>query len=135
MAAKNILGLAHIGLFVKDLEATKRFYTNLLDFDVIHECTAQEADGTTTKIAFIQNADCTIEAVQFANPPQGGDGVVAHIALKVKDIATTRDALAKKGLEFETEEITFHPAFFPNGSKWIFFRGPDHEHIEIAEVL
>lgn len=131
----KLRGLAHVGLFVADLPRSIEFYNNMLDFETINECALDEADGTTTKIAFVKNGDLTIELIQKENPDTLTDGKFDHIAMAVEDIAAVRDMLAGRGIEFETEEIAHAPNVMPNGAKWILFRGPDNEHLEINEVL
>ncbi len=128
-------GLAHVGLFVTDIEKTKAFYGDVLDFEVVYECGVEEADGTTTKVAFIRNGNLTIEVIQTAAPQKRADGWFDHIAIAVEDIDAIRDMLAQRGVVFESEEVVFNRAVFPNGSKWILFRGPDNEHLEITEVV
>jgi lactoylglutathione lyase len=130
----NILGLDHIGIYVKDLEVSKRFYCDKLDFTVIHETTFKEDTGID-KIAFLRAGDVTIELIQTPVYKKREDGPVEHIAFKVKDIESTAERLRAKGIVFDTENITFAPNFFDKGDKWIFFRGPDGEHLEINEVL
>lgn len=131
---KDILGLAHIGVFVRDLEVSKKFYTEKLDFKVTHE-TSLEENGRTVKIAFIDCGGCVIELVQLPAPSARRDGPVDHIAFKVKDIENTAKRLKEKGIVFETAEIAHAPHFFEKGDKWICFRGPDGEHLEINEIL
>lgn len=134
MAAAKICGLAHIGLFITDIERTKAFYKDILEFDNIYECQSKEADGSITKICFMRNGDLTLELVQFEKPTQKVDGWVDHIALKVQNIEATKELLESRGIEFEEKEITYAPHVFPNGDKWILFRGPDGEHLEINEI-
>ena len=126
----EICGLAHIGLFIKDRERSVKFYRDVLEFDVVWECELE--DGT--KIAFIRNGDCMIEVVQPA-APNTGDGVVDHIALRVRNIEAMQKKLIDRGVKFETEEVVFNTRVFPNGAKWLMFRGPDGEHLEISEVM
>lgn len=127
----EICGLAHIGLFVKDREATVQFYRDVLEFSVVWEC---ELDGPC-KIAFMRNGDCMIEVVQRAEGGNTGDGVIDHIALRVRNIEAMQKKLLTRGVTFETEEPVFNDKVFPNGAKWLMFRGPDGEHLEISEVL
>lgn len=135
MYKNNITGLAHIGLFISDIEKTKEFYQDILGFEVYHECQIEE-NGGVTKIAFIRNGDCVIEVVQPVGYTKRQDGFVDHIALNVKDIELVKEGLAKKGIEFESEEIVYAPMVFPpKGTKWILFRGPDGEHLEINQIL
>jgi lactoylglutathione lyase len=128
------LGLAHIGIFVKDLEVSKKFYCEKLDFTIIHE-TSIEENGGLTKIAFVKAVDCTLELVQLQNYAKRPDGPVDHVAFKVKDIEKAAETLKARGIEFETKDIAFAPHFFEKGDKWILFRGPDGEHLEINEIL
>lgn len=130
-----IVGLAHIGLYVADIERTKEFYTEKLGFEVYHECVSASPEGDI-RVAFARNGDCILELVQLAAEEKRCDGFFDHVALKVKNIKKVREELEQKGIQFEEKEITFAPHVFPpNGSKWILFRGPDGEHIEINEIL
>ncbi|MEI6101318.1 MAG: VOC family protein [Eubacteriales bacterium] len=130
----NIKGLQHIGLFVRDLEVSKEFYCGKLDFEVIHENQIEDKDGII-KIAFVSAGDCTIEIVQFPKTPEKSDGPVDHIAFRVEDIEKTKENLKARGIQFETDEIAFAKHFFTKGDKWLMFRGPDGEHLEINEIL
>ena len=48
-------GLAHIGVFITDIERSKKFYEDVLDFETIWECGVEEKDGTVTNVAFVKN--------------------------------------------------------------------------------
>ena len=128
-------GLAHVGVFVSDLERTKAFYRDVLEFDITWECTIDGDDGKPVDIAFAQNGNVILELVKFAEPPKREDGTVDHIAIAVEDIEQVKQRLEERGVTFETKEIVYNPLVFPQGSKWILFRGPDNEHLELTEVL
>jgi len=128
------LGLAHIGIFVKDLEVSKKFYCDNLDFTCIHENALREGDSVT-KLAFVTAGSCTLELIQVPGNSERTDGQVDHIAFAVKDIENTWTQLKAKGIVFETETITTAPEFFKKGDRWILFRGPDGERLEINEIL
>lgn len=128
-------GLAHIGLFVADLQASKNFYEDILDFKTIWECSVNEANGTVTDVAFVQNGCLTLELVRLQNLQDRPDGKVDHIAMKVEDIESVKRTLLEKGVVFETEEVVYCKDVFENGSKWILFRGPDNERLELTEVM
>ena len=123
-------GLAHIGLFIKDLERSVKFYTEILDFEVIERTQVEDS-----KVAFVKNGNLIIEVVQPGVCPERCDGWFDHIAFKVEGIEEIRDRLLAKGIEFEEKEIYDAPQVFPNGARWILFRGPDNEHLELNEVL
>jgi len=128
------LGLGHIAIFVKNIEVSKKFYCEKLDFEVLHENILEEKSGVI-KIAFIKAGHCILELVQFPIYKKRTDGIVDHIAFKVKDIEQVVDILRKRGIEFETEDTVLAKDFFNRGNRWILFRGPDGEHLEINEIL
>ena len=128
------LGLGHIGIIVKDLEVSKKFYCDNLNFAVTHENTLGDNDSVT-KIAFVEAGGCTLELIQIPGDSKRIDGQVDHIAFKVTDIENAWMQLKAKGIIFETENITTAPAFFEKGDRWILFRGPDGERLEINEIL
>lgn len=124
-----INGLAHIGLFIRDIEVSKKFYTEILEFKVVSE--TENADGT--KIAMIQNDDCMVELVQLPSYDGYTDGYFNHFAMEVDDILEVKAALEQKGIAFEMEEPALSNVF--NGVKYLMFRGPDGEHLEIDQML
>ena len=124
-------GLAHIGLFVSNAARSKEFYTKTLDFSVAFEIQNAEVDAV-----FVKKGNLMLELIEFLNQDmQRKDGVVDHIAIRVKNIEKVVDVLKKRGVTFETEEIVYAPDYWDNGSKWILFRGPDGEHLELNELL
>ncbi len=125
-----IKGQAHVGLFIKSVEESKEYYTTVLGFEVASEATMP--DGTV--VAMVRNGDCTIELVQLAEYDGYRDGYFNHIAFLVDDILVAQKELAAKGVEFEMEEPVLMKGIF-NDVKYLMFRGPDGEHLEIDEML
>lgn len=76
------LNLAHIGVYVHDLERSVRFYQDVLDFVQIFR---YENQGTP--IAFLQNGTCVLELIEKPASAGRTDGRVDHIALAVTDLA------------------------------------------------
>lgn len=134
MANFKMEGLAHVGIFVADIAVSKKFYTQKLDFTIIQETSLPSAEGDI-EIVFIQNGDLVIELVQFPNTSKKADGWVDHIAIRIKNIEAAHEELEKRGIMFEEKEITHAANVGKNGSKWIMFRGPDGEHLELNEEL
>lgn len=130
----EVKGLAHVGVFVKDVNESKQFYEDILGFNTIWECEFSDEANTYT-IAIIENGDLKIELVQRKIQSDLSDGSTDHIAMLVDDIEGIIEVLREKDIEFETDEPVFRANMLPNGSKWIFFRGPDNEHIELTQVL
>lgn len=131
----SIRGLAHIGVFVKDIEVSKKFYQDILRFECFSEATIGSDDGDV-KVAFLRCGSCELELVQFPVAQQrSADGVIAHIALDVDDIDAVQACLENKGIQFETEKPIHLPMIFDNGVRYINLAGPDGEVIELNQTL
>ena len=85
-------GLAHVGLFIKDVEVSKKFYTEVLGFETIEEVVTPGEDGDT-KVAFVKNGNLVLELVQFPKFNPVKDGLVDHFAIAVEDIEACKKAL------------------------------------------
>lgn len=132
MGNKNskINGLAHIGVFVSDIDRSIAYYTSILDFEYDHRFDI-ENNGEVTKIAFVKKGTCVIELVQQPEAKQKLDGSIDHIALDVDDIEAVMAGLIAKGVVFETDK----PLILPKKLKYAFFRGLNGERFEINQRL
>ena len=70
-----------------------------------------------------------LEYLQPETGPRSTKGVIDHLAFRVKDLPSLIAGLEAKGVKFETA----HPRQAFDGSKIIFFHGPDGERIELVE--
>lgn len=132
---EGIMGLAHIGVFVADIEVSKAFYMDVLGFESFDKSVVDTDDGEV-KITFVRLGTCVLELVQFPKSKQRStDSVIAHIALDVKNIENVQAYLLKKGVKFETEKPVELSMIFDNGVKYLMFAGPDGEVLEISETL
>jgi len=131
---QGIVGAAHIGVTVSDIEKSIAFYKDVLFMELVHQNTLDD-DAGVIKLAFLQKGDLVIELYQMPVwDSTRGDGVIDHIAFKVDDIEKVSEALKANGIEFEQKEIVFGD-IMDNGARWILFRGPDGEHLELNQVL
>ncbi|MGI5849690.1 MAG: VOC family protein [Christensenellales bacterium] len=130
----EITGLAHIGVFVRDISRSIDFYTRVLGFECYFEADVPD-EGGIIKAAFLRCGTCEIELVQFPDSKERKDGVVDHISFAVSDLEAMMKCLERKGIAFETKEPAILPMLFDRGVRHIFFRGPDGEHLEISEKL
>lgn len=90
----KILGLAHVALYVRDLNAARSFYKDFLGYE--EPFSLPRKNGSGDRIAFIKiNEDQYLEL--FAEPP-GKDGALNHIAFYTDDAKGMRDYLASKGV-------------------------------------
>jgi lactoylglutathione lyase len=121
-----VKGLAHIGIFVKDLDASVAFYKRL-------GFTLDKAEYTGTRLAFISAGNCFIELIENKNIAARAAGTVDHIAMEIDDIA---DAVARAnagGLNIDESKINSAPIL--GGIKNVFFDGPDGERLEFFEYV
>jgi lactoylglutathione lyase len=132
---KGFKGLAHIGIVVSDIDISKNFYHDILAMEILHENFINDVSGKV-KVCFMKMNELVIELIQLPNDTKDRKhGVVDHIAFAVKDICKIKNLLALKGIKYSDQDIILCEHLFSNGAKWINFRGPDKEIIEINEVL
>lgn len=90
----RILGVAHIALYVRDLNAARAFYKGFLGYE--EPFGLPRKDGSGERIAFLKiNEDQYLEL--FAENP-GKDGALNHIAFYTDDANGMRDYLASRGV-------------------------------------
>ncbi len=127
MAEGKITGLAHIGIKVRDMAASLKFYTEVLGF----EKTGEQIFGTS-HLAFLNIGTCLLELIQGAQYEERTAGQVDHIAVEVKGIEALVETLKSKGVQFLSDEVSVAPGLL-DGVKNIFFVGPDGERFEFFE--
>ena len=97
----------HVGISVPDLEASIKWYCEMLDFEVVKRGRVEAAHANN---AFLKNGDFYIEIFQPEKPlpqPPGQDypptavAVIGtrHIAYAVKDLIKASEYLEKKGVD------------------------------------
>ena len=124
----SVIGLAHIGIRVHDRARSEAFY-ELLGFKHAwgpfgpEQVTAM-AHPTGLEINLIVNAPQSREPNILMDVPQKHSGFT-HIALKIRDVATTEAALAIAGIQ-----ITGRRGEKPVNA--LFIRDPDGNVIELA---
>ncbi|GGE76414.1 VOC family protein [Priestia taiwanensis] len=121
--------LEHTGIMVKDIEASIHFYTNVLGLELqktfIHT-------NEVIKLAFLKfkdSAHTDIELIEGYNDSLPKEGVVHHLAFTVDQLEEEIERFKRLNVEFIDEA----PTTLPNGSKYIFFKGPDGEWLELFE--
>lgn len=122
--------LHHIAVICSDYARSKRFYVDILGFEVVREIYREERKSY--KLDLRLGSTLQLELFSFPDPPPRVTLPEAcglrHIALEVEDIERTAKTLRAKGIEVEPirrDEFT--------SKRFTFFRDPDHLPIEIYE--
>jgi catechol 2,3-dioxygenase-like lactoylglutathione lyase family enzyme len=127
------IGLAHICIFTLNLEKSVSFYTDNLHFQKVYETYVVKDDGNI-KYAVVKLNNCVIELLEPDNKDNiklGNEGIIAHIALEVKNLKTVVADLKTKNVEFTTDIFAFDKLL--NGVEGAFIKGPSGELIELFE--
>lgn len=117
----------HIGIKVRDLNISKKFYQENLDFEEV-----STHENERVNILFMKNENTVIELICAKNGAyeQVPNGIVSHIAFTVPDIKYYAEKLKKNNVVFETNE----PMVMAN-KLIIFFAGPDGERLEFVQYV
>ncbi|MFK8288790.1 VOC family protein [Capnocytophaga canimorsus] len=127
----NIKVLHHIAIICSDYEKSKRFYTEVLGFEIVREVYREKRQSY--KLDLSLKGKYLIELFSFPNPPKRMTTPEAtglrHIALGVENILQEVAFLNSKNISTEpirTDELTH--------KRYTFFKDPDDLPIEIYEL-
>src|SRR5260370_13951772 len=90
----RILGVAHIALYVSDLDKARNFYEDFLGFQ---ESFTLKRDDGSVRIAFVKINDQQYLEL-FTDPPKT-DGQLNHVAIYTDNAQQMRNYLAEHGVE------------------------------------
>lgn len=123
----KVLKLLHTRMRVSNLDETIRFYTDVLQLEVLERKTSPR--GSQLAFLKVPNSDELIELTSF---PQSGPVKVqedlVHLAFQVESLDDTMASLNAKGVR-----ITDGPTQTSSGSRFIFIDAPDGYEIELIE--
>ena len=127
----NIKGIHHIAILTDNYEKSKRFYTEILGFDIIRETYRQQRQSY--KLDLSVNGQYLIELFSFPDFRQRASFPEAkglrHLALSVENIEAAVEELRSKAVsveEIRVDEIT--------GKKVCFFYDPNDQPLELYEL-
>lgn len=127
----GIQSLHHIAIICSDYEKSKRFYTEILGFQVKNEVYREERQSF--KLDLSLNGHYLIELFSFPNPPnrlsRPESTGLRHIAFGVHNIEAY--CLFLKDNQIDTEDIRIDEY---TGRKFTFFSDPDNLPIELYEI-
>ncbi|ADF52221.1 MAG: VOC family protein [Zunongwangia sp.] len=120
----------HIAIICSDYPASKKFYSEILELEIIREVYRKERDSYKLDLAL--NGEYIIELFSFPNSPKRPSHPEAlglrHLAFAVDDLANMILKLNSKGIK--TEDIRMDPQ---TGKKFTFFSDPDDLPLELYE--
>jgi glyoxylase I family protein len=123
-------GIHHVAIICSDYQRSKRFYTELLGFEIIQETYREERQSY--KLDLKVGSHGQLELFSFPSPPPRVSGPEAcglrHLAFEVDDVTAVVAALRSCGMQVEDiriDEIT--------GRRFTFFRDPDDLPLEVYE--
>lgn len=128
----KLLGFGHVGMMIQQVQPALDFYCEKLGFSLV---TDNRAAGGRGACYFIRKDNVTLELVADPENPAPRAGVLDHISLLVEDVEAAWRELLAKGVVFETDALLFDPYLYDNGEKFIMFRGPNGERLQLEQIL
>ena len=121
----NPVGLAHIGLPVKDFKTSVEFYNSLGFKEVV----------MLEESCMLENNGCTMEIYQRHDDlSQKPIGIIDHIAFVSNDIDAAYEEAVSLGYKITTQGIESNDMFAPKSNRYFKISGPDGEELEFAQV-
>ena len=124
-------GIHHVALICSDYLASKKFYTEILECEILEE--TYRASRSSYKLDLLVPGGGQLELFSFENsaprPSHPEACGLRHLAFKTVDIIASIEHLASCGVVCEAiriDELT--------GKQFTFFRDPDHLPLELYEL-
>jgi catechol 2,3-dioxygenase-like lactoylglutathione lyase family enzyme len=122
----KVLGVAHIALYIKDLDKTRQFYEKFLGFG--EPFTLPNKDKTGTRIVFVKVNDH--QYIEIFNEKDRGEGQVNHISFYTDDADKMYAYLKSKGIEVMGDKGSVGKG--QTGNKNFNVKDPDGHIVEIV---
>jgi catechol 2,3-dioxygenase-like lactoylglutathione lyase family enzyme len=138
--------LHHVGFTVKDLDASIRFYHDVLGLQFSNEPSpwfdgeelgpAVGVPGAALRQVSLLLGDTTLELLEYKSPPsetttplKSNNIGASHVAFLVEDI----EAKKAEGIEFYSP-VNFVDEGVLAGWRWVYFDDPDGYPLELVQV-
>lgn len=122
--------LHHLAIICSDYTTSKKFYTQVLGFEIIRE--VYREDRQSYKLDLALNGQYVLELFSFPYPPQRPTQPEAcglrHMAFKVSTLEACIETLNAKGIATEPVRIDEW-----TNRRFTFLRDPDNLPIELYE--
>ena len=126
----NIRGIHHIAILTDNYESSKRFYTEVLGFEIIRE--TYRAERQSYKLDLAIAGQYQVELFSFPEFRERGSYPEAkglrHLAFAVDDVEAAAAELKTKNVHVEPvriDELTY--------KKFVFFSDPNGQPLELYE--
>jgi catechol 2,3-dioxygenase-like lactoylglutathione lyase family enzyme len=146
----SMKAMHHVGITVKDLEASIRFYHDVLGLQFSNEpspwfdgeelAAAVGVPGAALRQVSLLLGDTTLELLEYKSPPsettmplKSNNRGASHVGFLVDDIAAKKAELEAKGVEFYGP-VNFVDEGVLAGWRWVYFGDPDGYPLELVEV-
>ncbi len=147
--AAQVTGVETVGITVKDMDRSLKFYTGALGFKKISdtEYTGRDFEalegifGLNIRVARLQLGDETIELTDYLTTggrsipedARSNDLIFQHIAIVVSDMDKAFAQLKKYGIEFVSTAPQTLPKTIPpaEGIRAFYFHDPDNHNLEL----
>lgn len=143
-------GLHHVGITVKDIDASIRFYHDVLGLQFSNEPSpwfdgpelgpAVGVAGAGLRQVSLILGDSTLELLEYKSPPSetskpllSNNIGASHVAFVVDDIRAKKAELESQGIEFYSDVNTVDEGVLA-GWRWVYFEDPDGYPLELVEV-
>lgn len=143
-------GMHHVGITVKDLDASIGFYHDVLGLEFSNEPSpwfdapelgpAVGVPGAGLRQVSLLLGDTTLELLEYRSPPsetteplKSNDLGASHVAFLVDDIHAKKAELESKGIEFYSDVNVVDEGVLA-GWRWVYFQDPDGYPLELVEV-
>lgn len=123
-------GFHHVAITVHDIDATVKFYTEVLGFKVA----ISWGEGDKRAAMLDAGDGSCLEVFAGGTPDKKPEGAFKHLALRTADTDTVFERVKAAGME-----ITMQPTDIvigsnpPTPAKIAFFKGPDGEIVELFQ--
>lgn len=117
----------HIGIPVVDLEASKKFYTEILQCKIV-----KEYDYPEMTLVFLDGGGAYLELIYKKNRERvksDNPSPIDHLAFKVPNLDSLIEKLKENNIEILSEPRIVGKA------RILFFRGPNNEKFEFVERI
>lgn len=150
-----MLAVEHVGITVKDLDASVNFYRTLFGYEPLdrREWRGKDAEyvadmmakpGLTLDGAWFQlpGGETILEIIQFHDLPDGEAKTVphyqtggVHLGFYVDNIDGYADRVREAGARFLTEPVPIqYGPYMGTGGRSVLFRDPDDNNLQLMEI-